>query len=93
MSHNLVCLIARKIISIKGLIIFVRKSGGKKLWLQQEILMVTLKVTQKTMSTSIEVMIMKLGITEGEDSGVLCSYACGRREYTLREEGKSHNHL
>ena len=55
--------------------------------------MVPLKVTQKTTSTSIEVMIMKLGITEGEDSGVLCSYTCGRREYTLREEGKSHNHL
>lgn len=55
--------------------------------------MVMLKIMQKTMWTSVEVMVMVLGIRKGKDSGVVCSYEHDSKECTLQEEGNSSSQL
>ena len=48
--------------------------------------MFMLDIMQKTMRTSMEAVVKELRIRKGEDSGDLCSYEHGSREYTLQEE-------
>ena len=45
------------------------------------------------MWTSVEVMVMVLGIRKGKDSGVVCSYEHDSKECTLQEEGNSSSQL
>lgn len=55
--------------------------------------MVMLNIMQKTVSTSIEVMVMVLGIKKRKESGVVCSYEHDSKECTLQEEGNSPSQL
>ena len=50
--------------------------------------MFMLEIMQKTMRTSMEAVVKKLGIRKGEDSRGLCSYEHGSREYILQEEDR-----
>ena len=56
--------------------------------------MITLKVTHKTLKTSMEIMVMELEKKKGE---VFWSFVklwiWERREYTVREEGNSRYHF
>lgn len=53
--------------------------------------MFMLEVTQKIVRSSMEVMVMELGIRKWrkKDLRVQCSYKHGSREYTLQEENNS----